>query len=510
MEDQGHPDPEGYQARLNELISAFPILMAQLDTGYRIRFASEGYRHWFGVDPQKQIGRHIRDLIGHKAFNTLKPWLDTALSGTQTSYHGEIPYNHCGTRFIHGIYVPHYSYHGAVTGVQLIVNDVTEHQAIRKQLADETLLNQTIIEHAIDGIVTINEDGLIQSFNPAAERLFGYSASEVIGRNVNILMPDMERRRHDGYIRNYQQTRERRIIGLGREVTAQHRDGTPIEIRLAVAEFYLNQEQHFVGFIHDITERKRAEQEAREALEDLAHADRITAMGELASGLAHEISQPLTAIHATAEACHALLESGRSDPGRLADAMEQITIQSRRASDIIQELRSFVRKGQPDQVSHHDPEYLIANVLPLLGTELERANVAVEVIPETPLCHCPVNRIQIEQVLVNLIRNAIDAMNEHDGERKLRVRSRFRPDDGMCEIDIEDTGPGILPEHMDKLFNPFFTTKTQGMGQGLPICKSIIERHGGRLDVEVPDEGGTRFRFTLPHDPEFSTEEMNE
>lgn len=510
MEDQGHPEAEAYETDLNELISAFPILMAQLDTRYRIRFASEGYRNWFGVDPDGQVGRHIRDVIGHEAFTTLKPWFDTALSGTQTTYYGEVNYAHCGTRFIHGIYVPYYSYHGAVTGVQVVVTDVTEHRAIRKQLADETLLNQTIIQHAIDGIVTINADGIIQSFNPAAERLFGYSASELIGRNVNILMPEMERRRHDNYIRNYQRTREPRIIGQGREVTAQHRDGNQIEIRLGVAEFFLKQQQHFVGFIHDISERKRAEREAREALENLAHADRITAMGELASGLAHETSQPLTAIHATAEACRSLLEAGKLDPDRLSDAMEQIALQSRRASNIIHELRSFVRKGQPEEVSHHDPEYLIANVLPLLNTEFERANVAVEVIPETPLCHCPVNRIQIEQVLVNLIRNAIDAMSEHDGERRLRLRSRLRPEDGLCEIDIEDTGPGIPPEHLEQLFNPFFTTKSQGMGQGLPICKSIIERHGGTLAVETPDEGGTRFRFTLPHEPECSIEEMNE
>lgn len=510
MEDQPPPESQKQEPRLRQLISAFPILMAQLDEHYRIRFASEGYRVWFGLDPKQQIGRHIRDVIGQPAFATLKPWFDTALAGTQTAYHGEVPYAYCGTRFIHGIYVPHYSYHGSVTGLQIVVSDLSEHQAIKKQLADETLRSQTIVEHAIDGIVTINQDGIIQSFNPAAERLFGCNACEVIGRNVNILMPEPHRSSHDDYIRHYQRTREPRIIGKGREVSAQHRDGSLIDIRLSVAEFFLNREQHFVGYIHDITDRKRAEKEAREALEELAHANRITAMSELASGLAHEISQPMTAIQATAEACQSLVDSGRTNADSLSDAMEQIARQSRRANDIIQELRRFVRKGEPDQISHHDPEHLIANILPLLANEFESSGVAVEVIQETPLCECAVNRIQIEQVLVNLIRNAVEAMREQEGERKLRVRSRLRPEDQMCEIDIEDTGPGIPQEHMDRLFSPFFTTKRQGMGQGLAICKSIIERHGGHLEVETPDEGGTLFRFTLPHEPQCATEPLHE
>ena len=510
MEDQGQPEYQESEAHFGEMLSGFPILVAQLDTDYRIQFASEGYRVWFGLEPRDQVGRHLGDVIGHEAFTTLKPWFDTALAGTQTTYHGEVPYDHCGKRFIHGIYVPYYSYHGTITGLQIVANDLTEHRAIKKQLADETLRSQTIVQHAIDGIVTIDHNGIIQSFNPAAERLFGYSATEVIGRNVSILMPEPHRSHHDGYIRHYQRTREPRIIGQGREVTACHRNGSTIDIRLGVAEFFLKQEQHFVGFIHDITDRKRAEREAREALENLAHANRITAMGELASGLAHEISQPLTAIQATAEACQSLLEFDGTDTDRLSNAMEQITLQGRRASDIIEELRAFVRKGEPDQLSHHDPEYLISNILPLLSNELERANVAVEVIPETPLCECAVNRIQIEQVLVNLIRNAIDAMSEHDGERRLRVRSRLRSEEGMCEIDIEDTGPGIPPEHTDRLFNPFFTTKSKGMGQGLSICKSIIERHGGKLEVDSLDQGGTVFRFTLPHESQCVTEQPDE
>ena len=502
MNDQGFPESPETEKLLSELIHSFPILLARLDSHYRVKLASEGYRTWFGLDPEQQVGRHIRDVIGYEAFATLKPSFDHALAGTQATYHGEVPYAHCGTRFIHGIYVPSYDEEGHVTGIQIVANDITENRIVEERLADETLRSQTIVQHAIDGIITINGDGIIQSFNPAAERLFGYSAGEVIGSNVSMLMPEPHRGQHDGYIHRYRQTREPRIIGKGREVTGVHRDGSSIEIRLAVAEFHLNREQHFVGFVHDISERKRAERDAREAMDTLAHANRVTAMGELASGLAHEISQPLTAIQTTAEACRSMLETDRMDTDKLASAMEQISQQSERAGTIIRELRRFMRKGEPQELSCHDPESLISNVLPLLSYEIERAGVAVHLIPETPLCECVVNRVQVEQVLVNLIRNALEAMSQHDGERVLRIRTRRRTDNELCEIELEDTGPGIPEDYSNRLFDPFFTTKSEGMGQGLPICRSIIERHGGTLEVETLPQGGSVFRFTLPREPQ--------
>ncbi|MGM0449393.1 MAG: PAS domain S-box protein [Pseudomonadota bacterium] len=498
MREHGHAASSEPEASTREAITALPTIVAQLDEHYRIRFASDGHRDWFGIDPEHQIGRHIREIIGHEAFVTLEPRFSTALTGSQTTYHGEIPYAHCGRRFVHSVYTPHHFGQSTESGIQLVVSDLTPYHSIRRQLADETLRSQTIVQHAIDGIITINQRGIIQSFNPAAERLFGYRAHEAIGHNVAILMPEPDRDLHDGYIQHYQRTNEPRIIGAGRDVTAIHRDGSLIEIRLAVAEFFLDREQHFVGFIHDLSSRKRAEREALEARDNLAHANRITAMGELTAGLAHEISQPLTAIQATAQACRSMLMSGNPDPTELVDALEQITTQSQRTAHIVQELRDFVRKGGPGQLSWHNPESLIDNVIPLLSHELQRAEVNLSCQHEKPLCDCLVNRVQIEQVLVNILRNAIEAMDGSDADRHLRIQSRLRPDGRSCEIDIEDTGPGIPAEHLNRLFDPFFTTKTHGMGQGLAICKSIIEHHGGKLEVDSPETGGALFRIVLP------------
>ncbi|MGM0433596.1 MAG: two-component system sensor histidine kinase NtrB [Pseudomonadota bacterium] len=486
------------EASTSEAITALPTIVAQLDEHYRIRFASDGHWNWFGVPPAHQLGCHIREIIGQQAFITLEPRFSTALSGSQTTFHGEVPYAHCGRRFVHSVYTPHPFGQGMGSGIQMVVSDLTPYHSIRKQLADETLRSQTIVQHAIDGIITINQRGIIQSFNPAAERLFGYRAHEAIGHNIAILMPEPDRGLHDGYIQHYQRTHQPRVIGTGRDVTAIRRDGSLIEIRLAVAEFFLDREQHFVGFIHDLSSRKWAEREALEARDNLAHANRITAMGELTAGIAHEISQPLTAVQVTAQACRSMLMSGNPDPTLLAEALEQITTQSQRTTTIVQELRDFVRKGDPGQLSWHTPESLIDNVIPLLSHELQRAEVNLSCQHEKPLCDCMVNRVQIEQVLFNILRNAIEAMDGSDAVRDLRVQSRLRPDGQSCEIDIEDTGPGIPAEHLNRLFDPFFTTKTNGMGQGLAICKSIIEHHGGKLMVESPDGGGALFRIVLP------------
>lgn len=375
--------------------------------------------------------------------------------------------------------------------------DSTFH-ALRQQLQDQTLRSKTIVDHAIDGIITINARGLVESLNPAAESILGYKAQEVIGHNIHMLMPEPVRTQHDGYIRNYQETGEKKIIGIGREVTARHRDGHPVELNLAVAEFYLEGQQYFVGYLHDISHRKKAEQQAHKAMTELAHMNRIGSMGELSAGLAHEISQPLTAIHTTAQACLALLESGQSDSGVLTRPMEQILQQSRRASEIITELRHFLLKEQQVELTRENPNRLIRNALLLLSHELQGAGIRLVTDLSETLEDYPLNRVQIEQVLFNLIKNAVDAMQNNSAERILTLTSRKLHPEGQCEIEVRDNGPGIREQDMAQLFDPFFTTKAHGLGQGLPICRSIMERHGGQLQASNADHGGALFRITLP------------
>ncbi|MCC5857632.1 MAG: PAS domain S-box protein [Ectothiorhodospiraceae bacterium] len=485
-------------APLRRLVDGLPVLAAELDRDYRIQFANLGYYDWFGLDPKAQMGKHIRDVIGRKAFAVLRPQFDQALAGRKAVYHGEVPYARGGVRFIHGTYTPRLGDHGAVSGLYILAVDLSPQHQLRKRLAAETRRGRTILANAIDGIITIDEAGTVLDFNPAAEKLFGYRRSEVTGRNISMLMPEPHRNLHDDYIRRYLETSRPRVIGMGREVTGRHKDGRNIELQLAIADFFEDDQRRFVGFTQDISDRKRAEREAREHLTRLAHSTRLSAVSELAAGLAHEVSQPLTAINAAAEAGLSLIEASEPPQATIKEALEQIHRQSQRANRVIRQLHTFMRKDIPEAPHPENIHAVIQDVLDLLCHELDQAGITVQLDLEPVGCQCQVNKVQIEQVVFNLVRNAIDAMHETDGKRRLRITTQGDRAGGVCTIAVADSGPGISEADRDKLFDPFFTTKEQGLGQGLSICRSIVEAHGGKLTAANAPEGGATFLVELP------------
>ncbi|QOC22469.1 PAS domain S-box protein [Wenzhouxiangella sp. AB-CW3] len=497
-EDRARRQRRHAEVRLEHLLDSLPVLIAQIDCNCRVLYANDGYREWFGLDPAAQHGRHVREIIGEAAFATLGPRFAQALAGESATPHGKVPYARGGTRFIHGNYIPSYDEHGQVDGFYILAVDITAENRLREQLAEELRRSKTIVDHAFDGIITIDPDGIIQSFNPAAEEMFGYSAREVIGRNVGILMTEMDRNHHDGYLANYLSGGQARIIDSAREVTGLHRDGSPIDLKLAVAEIR-DREHIFVGFTRDIRARKRAERQAREHLAELSHVTRLSAMNEVTSGLTHELSQPLTAIAASVEACQMLSERGEVDLARLRHMLEQIACQGERARGIIDQLRSFLRKGQPEELVSCQPAKLVDNVRKLLIHELEVAGIDVRIDMDQAPDQWQVNRIQVEQVLFNLSKNAIDAMRESSKDRILQIRAQGL-DEG-CQIEIMDNGPGISEDAMQQLFSPFFTTKSEGLGQGLAICRSIVDRHGGCLEASNRPTGGAVFTMWLPLSP---------
>ncbi|WP_290649205.1 nitrogen regulation protein NR(II) [Aquisalimonas sp.] len=360
---------------------------------------------------------------------------------------------------------------------------------------------QTTIDNALDGIITVDDAGVIRSANPAAEQIFGYQAPEMYGHNISMLMPEPHVSHHDDYIRRYLETGERRIIGIGRELTGRHRDGSLIELHLAIAEGFAHGQRYFVGFTHDIGPRKRAEREARQHLAQLARTTRIYAMDALASSLAHEIRQPLTAVYTTAQACLILLDTDQQEPATLKESLRQITRQARRASEITDQLHHFVQQGETNELAEHDCLALIDDVLLLLAHKLHEAGVWPERhYNNLSQCGTKINRVLIEQVVFNLIDNAIDAMRETAPPRVVTAAACLSACGSWCEIEILDTGPGIPEEHLSKLFTPYFTTKPHGTGQGLALSKSIVEKHGGQLSARNPPAGGAAFRLTLPLD----------
>lgn len=352
-----------------------------------------------------------------------------------------------------------------------------------------------ILKAAVDGLIIIDQRGTIECFNPAAERIFGYRDEEVIGRNIKMLMPSPYREEHDGHLHNYLATGVRKIIGIGREVEGRRRDGSVFPMDIAVGEFVADGERRFVGIVRDITVRKEAEADAREQRERLAHVDRLSTMGEMASGIAHEINQPLTAIATYARATRRMLEKGLGSVEELGATLEQIGKQAERAGEVIRRLRAFMRKRESinEQVDLNEQLRVVIR-LAEVDARHHDCRIDAELAADLPAVHA--DAVQIQQVALNLIRNAIDATEALPASRRvIHVRTRL-PAPDRVEVQVEDQGPGVVDP--DRLFTPFFTTKHEGMGLGLSISSSIVTAHGGRLWHEPGGEGGARFCFNLP------------
>ncbi len=354
---------------------------------------------------------------------------------------------------------------------------------------------QSILDTVPEAMIVIDRNGVMRSFSAAATRLFGWTAEEALGRNVNTLMPAPYRGEHDGYLQRYQATGERRIIGIGRIVVGERKDGSTFPMELAVGEAQVGRTSFFTGFVRDLTERRDQERRLQELQSELVHVSRLTAMGEMASSLAHELNQPLAAVVGYLRGSAKLLQGAPVDVERLQRALDRAAEQALRAGDIIKRLREFVAKGETDHTVE-DPSRLMeeASALALVGARDQGLHVSMRLGRNLGLV--VVDKVQIQQVALNLIRNAIDAM-AGGPRRELDLRVD-RSDHETILVSVHDTGPGIDPEVAERLFQPFVTTKATGMGVGLSICRTIVEAHGGRIWVEANDRGGASFFFSLP------------
>jgi two-component system sensor kinase FixL len=309
-------------------------------------------------------------------------------------------------------------------------------------------------------------------------------------------MPSPYREEHDAYVARYRRTGEKRIIGIGREVLGLRKDGAIFPLELAVGEVKAAGRRMFAGFVKDVSARQQSEQRLQELQAELVHVARLSAMGEMASALAHELNQPLTAIINYAQTTRGLLERHPDErTAGLASLLEKTVQQASRAGQIIRRLRQFIAKGETDRALE-DVNAVVeeASALALIGTAGK--GIAARRMLEKGLPPVLVDKIQIHQVITNLIRNSVDALEEV--ERREIVISTRRAAAGTIEIAVADTGPGLAPEVAERLFQPFVTTKPGGLGIGLSICRSIVDGHGGRLWASANPGGGTIFHVRLP------------
>ncbi|MEQ9505240.1 MAG: PAS domain S-box protein [Hyphomonas sp.] len=360
---------------------------------------------------------------------------------------------------------------------------------------------ESILNSVPDAMVVTDESGTILAFSRAAEQLFGYTAAEMIGRAVNVLMAGRDRTNHDTYIGNYLRTGHRQIIGKGRVVIAARADGTLFPVDLKIGEARIDGRFLFTAFIRDLTEQQRSELRMQEMQSELVHFSRLSAVGTMASALAHELNQPLTAVANYLEASRDLLDSPDPDMREiLREALSEAARQAVRAGEIVRKLRSYVSRGEVDAhpVSLRP---LLADAIALSKTSRERADIPVNIEVDAGVDRVLADPIQIQQVVINLIRNAMDAMTGRSDAR-IEVRAAPTEEPGLIEIEVCDNGPGLSPEMKESIFKPFATTKAQGMGLGLSICQTIVEAHGGTIRALAAENGGTCFRFTLRQDTE--------
>jgi PAS domain S-box-containing protein len=384
------------------------------------------------------------------------------------------------------------------------------------ELATAEARMHALLEAAVDGVISIDARGHIQTINPAAERMFGYREDEVIGRNVKMLMPSPYRDEHDGYMARYMATLEKRIIGIGREAVGLRRDGTTFPIDLSVAEARLGQERIFVGMIRDITERKRTEEALRKSKADLEKAlaelqrqheevrimtqqlwqsAKLASVGELAASLAHELNNPLATVSLRIESV--LARTPEDDPRRRA--LEIVAQEAKRMGDLVGNLLQFSRRGA-DSISTVDLRRELAQAVELIHHVLRKRQIAVvqDLAADMPIIHA--DRQKLRQVFLNLLSNAGDAMLQ-GGTLTLRAAPTTL-DSGAAGVLLEfsDTGVGIPVEHLGKIMEPFFTTKEEGKGTGLglAICRRVVDEHHGTIHITSAVGKGTTVRIVLP------------
>lgn len=363
-------------------------------------------------------------------------------------------------------------------------------------------LFETLLDAAVDAIIIIDNRGEILRFNRAAQEMFGYAAGEVHGKNVSTLMPEAQSRHHDGYLQRYREGGQAAIIGKGREEWGLRSDGTIFPMRLSVGESKREEAVHYVGIIHDLSLQRDTEAKLHALEQQLFHAERLVTLGELTAGIAHEINQPLTAIAAYADA-GVRLQPDREQGGEGLDYVsicQKIAHQARRAAQVVDRLRGLVHGGLASK-AQQEVGHLIRNVLTVFDHELKHSGIRLHLRIPQNIPKVYADEIQIQQIIVNLVKNSIDSIREKSASKaevEGNIHITVSHDEKAVIIMIDDDGIGVSPEYQEKLFEPFFTSKPKGFGLGLSICRNIATLHGGTLHYSQVGGSGARFTLSLP------------
>ncbi|MFT5182104.1 MAG: PAS domain S-box-containing protein [Alphaproteobacteria bacterium] len=482
---------------LYDVFDALAVLVSYIDRDEILRFANRIHEEWFGQPRENLAGKHLREVIGEAAYLTIKSDIDAALSGEAFACEKTVPYQSCGPRHVQILFTPHRGENQEIIGLYTRTSDLSARKAAEDKLYASQARLQSVLATTPDGIITIDNRGIIESFSPSAERLFGYYAVEVIGENVKMLMPSPYREEHDQYLSNYFETGEKKIIGKGRQVTARRKDGSTFPINLAVDEIILDGARMFTGIIHDITDEVARQEELR-------HAQKMEAVGQLTGGVAHDFNNLLTVIIGNLE----MLEPRVVDDKLAGVLLEQAQEAADLGAQLTSRMLAFARR-QPLAPKIIDLSELVTETTGLLQRSLGES-IEITSVLASDLERTLADPSQLQNALLNLCLNARDAMpsggyltiettNTELDEDYAHAHPDVAPGRYVM-LSVSDTGTGIPLDIQSRVFEPFFTTKDVGSGSGLGLSMiyGFAKQSGGHLRLYSEMGVGTTVSLYLP------------
>jgi PAS domain S-box-containing protein len=492
----GEPD----LALLRTMIDVIPARVVVFDPEHRYRYVNREFLDFVGRPAGAVIGHHAVELLGDEAYAHYRPMTERVAAGETVRWEGWISYPKHGPRYVQEALTP---YSPAETGFQGIVvfsRDLTPLKQRELELAQnlEALgasesLNRAVVSSALDCIVVIDEDGRVVEFNPAAEATFGYRRADVIGLPIgDLIVPPALRARHEEGFRRYRETGAGSVIGRRIEVEGMRADGSLLPVELAITEVKLPERRLFTAHLRDLTDERRAAAEIDAQRTRIHQIEKLSAMGSLLAGVAHELNNPLAILIA-----QATLLKEKAPTEDIRRRAERIHAAAERSGRIVKSFVSMARQ-KPPQREPTDINEVVRAALDMTAYGRRSAGIELDLSLDAKLPTISADRDLLGQVVANLLLNAHQALAEQPGARRIAVATRLQPQG--VELAIADNGPGVPAEIAPRIFEPYFTTKPAGAGTGigLSISRSVVESHGGRIVLDEQPGGGARFAILLP------------
>jgi two-component system sensor kinase FixL len=468
--------------RLDAILTMTVDGIIVIDARGRIEAFNRGAQDLFGYPEDEVLGRNVSILMPSPHHEQHDNYLERYLSTGEARIIG-VGREVTGRRRDGTVFPVQLSVGEMRIGGQRkftgMLRDLTRRVGLEEALGASEARWRAIIDSAMDGIVVIDAHGRIEAFNHAAERLFGYTIDEVLGQNVDVLMPSPYREEHDAYLSRYLATGRAKIISSGREVQGLRKDGTTFPLHLSVGEITIQGERKFTGILHDLTNRVEMEGRLRER-------EALAKLGEMAAVIAHEVKNPLAGIRGAIQVFGSRMVREHAN----TQILDEIVARIDALDQMMKDLLLFARPPKPKRTPI-DVVPLVRTTAGLLSTDPALRNVNVQVDGAAPSISADANMLRV--VFQNLLINSAHAM-----QGKGQIRVAVEPIDMTCQIAFVDGGPGIPPDIREKVFTPFFTTKTRGSGLGLPTVKRFVEAHDGQIAIECPSAGGTTVLIRLP------------